>query len=406
MAVLGIGGKLLLKRAAPEPFLISDSALDAGNNLYTASEPGYWNGDRVTVNCLPTATGPFPPKVDGYANYYGGNWFLGPNRTQISSNSDRFYKTSTEQYPDGDRFVVTQAGDQLITQSGDDFFASTIAGDGSQFYSREGDTSGGNVIPFCFPEDYYIHIDALGYLSFYFDRCAALAGSLTNRINLFPVGGTTAVAPYGTLDYSNAVWGCLSSLGEYRFSDAQDTVTLISICADAPAYQLPEGNLNTETFSYNNANIVTRGAGRQAAPFWQQLCDIAQWSLELNAPSVETTSVSEKFGNAVKSLVTGGGSAEFLIDRKCYTDEKDNGLGLMQLLMMTEKGCEATAQFWMVDRVGSSGVNNGSIQGGLYYEANILVTASAVNLRPAEIVAGTVQFVTTEDIKLLITSEV
>ena len=380
MDVLGVGGKLLLKRAAPEPFLISDSALDAGNNLYTASEPGYWNGDRVTVNCLPTATGPFPPKVDGYANYYGGNWFLGPNRSHISSNTDKFYKTAAEAYPDGD------------------------LGGASQFYSREGDTSGGNVIPFCFPEDYYIHIDALGYLSFYFDRCAALVGSLTNRINLFPVGGTTAVAPYGTLDYSNAVWGCLSSLGEYRFSDAQDTVTLISICADAPAYQLPEGNLNTETFSYNNANIVTRGAGRQAAPFWQQLCDIAQWSLELNAPSVETTSVSEKFGNAVKSLVTGGGSAEFLIDRKCYTDEKDNGLALMQLLLMTEKGCEATAQFWIIDREGNPDANHGAIQGSLYYETNILVTASAVNLRPTEIVAGTVQFVTTEDIKLLITS--
>lgn len=376
MAVLGVGGKLLLKRAAPEPFLIADSTLDAGNNLYTASEPGYWNGDRVTVNCLPTSTGSFPPRVGGYASYFGGNWFLGPNRSQISSNADSFYKTASDAYPDGD------------------------LGDASQFYSREGDVSGGDAIPVCFPEDYYIHIDTLGHLSFYHDRCAALAGRITNRINLFSIAGTTAVAPYGTVDYSNAVWDCLSSLGEYRFSDAQDTVTLISICADAPAYQIPEGNINNETFSYNNANIVTRDAGRQAAPFWQQLCDIAQWSLELNAPSVETTSVSEKFGNAVKSLVTGGGSAEFLIDRKCYADDKDNGLALLQLLMMTEKGCEATAQFWMVDQVSSYG----SIQGGLYYEANILVTASAVNLRPTEVVAGTVQFVTTEDIKLLVSS--
>ena len=336
MAVLGVGGKLLLKRTAPELFIISDSALDAVNNLYTASKSGYWNGDRVTVDCLPTATGPFPPRVDGYASYYGSNWFLGPNRTQISSNSDRFYKTSTEQYPDGDGFVVTQAGDQLITQSGDDFFASTTVGNGSQFYSREGDTSGGNVIPPCASTEYYMHIDSLDRVSFYLGRCDALAGCLSNRINLFSVAGDVTVSPY------------------------------------------------------------------EAA--WQQLCDLAQWSLELNAPSVETTSVSEKFGNAVKSLVTGGGSAEFLIDRKCYTNEKNSGLALFQLLMMTEKGCEATAQFWMVDRGGSCGVTNGSIQGNLYYEANILVTASAVNLRPAEIVAGTVQFVTTEDIKLLVSS--
>jgi len=312
MAVLGVGGKLLLKRAAPKSFLIADSALDSGNNLYTASEPGYWNGDRVSVDCLPTSTGPFLPRVSGYASYFGSKWFLGPNRSQISSNADSFYKTASESYPDGD------------------------LGDASQFYAREGDVSGGDVIPSCIPENFYIHVDALGHLSFYLDRCAALAGCLNNRVSLFSVAGTIAVAPYG--------------------------------------------------------------------PPWQQLCDLAQWSLELNAPSVETTSVSEKFGNAVKSLVTGGGSAEFLIDRKCYEDEKDNGLALFQLLMMTEKGCEATAQFWMVDRGGSCGVTNGSIQGNLYYEANILVTASAVNLRPAEIVAGTVQFVTTEDIKLLVSS--
>jgi hypothetical protein len=293
-------------------FILSDSALDVGNNLYTASKSGYWNGDRVTVDCLPTATGPFPPRVAGYASYYGSNWFLGPNRSHIGSNADSFYKTAAEAYPDGD------------------------LGDSSQFYSREGDTSVGNVIPPCTSNEYYMHVDSLDRVSFYLERCDALAGCLPNRINLFSVAGDVTVSPY------------------------------------------------------------------EAA--WQQLCDLAQWSLELNAPSVETTSVSEKFGNAVKSLVTGGGSAEFLIDRKCYTNEKDSGLALFQLLMMTEKGCEATAQFWMVDRGGSCGDINGSIQGGLYYEANILVTASAVNLRPAEIVAGTVQFVTTEDIKLLVTS--
>ena len=377
MAVLGVGGKLLLKRAAPEPFLIADSTLDAGNNLYTASEPGYWNGDRVTVNCLPTSTGPFPPRVGGYASYFGGNWFLGPNRSQISSNADSFYKTASESYPDGD------------------------LGDASQFYAREGDVSGGDVIPPCIPEDFYIHVDALGHLSFYLDRCAALAGCLNNRVSLFSVAGTIAVAPYGSFDYSNAVWRCVTSMGEFKFSDAQDTVTLKSICADAPSYQSPEA----ATGEYDNANVLPRTLNQgEPSMYWRQLCDIAQWNLELNAPSVETTSVSEKFGNAVKSLVTGGGSAEFLIDRKCYGDDKDNGLALLQLLMMTEKGCEATAQFWMTDQEASRGGANGSIQGGLYYEANILVTASAVNLRPTEIVAGTVQFVTTEDIKLLVSS--
>jgi hypothetical protein len=40
----------------------------------------------------------------------------------------------------------------------------------------------------------------------------------------------------------------------------------------------------------------------------------------------------------------------------------------------------------------------------LYYEADILVTQTAVNLRPTEMVAGTAQFVTTGEIRLVAAS--
>ncbi len=378
MAVLGVGGKLRLKRSAPEACVISSEAVIPEINSLQSICPGYWNGDHVSTICLPLASDVFPANPGGYAAYFDSRWFLGPNRSQISSRSDKFYKEGTEEYPDGQ------------------------FGGASQFYSREGDVSGGETIDGCQNGDYWIHVDELGRVSFYTSRCNALRGCEADRVMLAATtsAGQITVSPFGSAAYFNAVWECISEYGEYQFSDGQDTITLISICADAPSYEIPEAGVD----EYDNADLLPRGQQGSPAPFWQILCDLAQWSLELNAPSIDTTSVSEKFGNAVKSLVTGGGSAEFLIDRKCYEDDEDNGLALLQLLMMTEKGCEATAQFWMVDRAGSCGVTNGSIQGNLYYEANILVTASAVNLRPAEIVAGTVQFVTTEDIKLLVSS--
>ena len=63
---------------------------------------------------------------------------------------------------------------------------------------------------------------------------------------------------------------------------------------------------------------------------------------------------------------------------------------------MTEQGCKAAAQFWMIDRGRACGL----LTGDLYYETELLVTNVAINLRPTEVVAGTAQFVTTGSIAL------
>ena len=375
MAVLGSGGKLLLKRPAPDACLVNAESVIPEINSIQGICDGYWSGDHVSTLCLPLAGDPFPSNPDGYGSYFGSRWFLGPNRTHITTKTDAFYKTDSEDYPDG--------------QFGDD----------AQFYSREGDVSGGETIDACDNNDYWIHIDELGRVSFYRSRCDALSGCKSKRVGLNALAaGSITIAPYGSLTYSNAVWQCVSEYGEYRFSDGQDTVTLISICADAPKYEIPEAG----TDDYDNADLLPRGQEGLAAPFWQVLCDIREWSLELNAAAVETNAVSEKFGTAVKSLVTAGGSTDFLIDRKCYGDTEDNGLMLMQLLLMTEKGCEANAQFWIMTGTDVCNVDcDGRINGGLYYETDILITNTAVNLRPTEIVAGTASFVSTGEIRLL-----
>ena len=373
MAVLGNGGKLKLQREAPQACIINDETLDADQGYYSSICEGYWSGDPISVDCLPTSNGSLPPRPDGYATYFGGKWFLGPNRDQITSTRDQFYKTNFESYPDG--------------QFGDD----------AQFYARTGDVSNGEEIEPCTPGDYWIHIDALGRISFYKDRCSALAGCDEGKISLEKVSGNITIAPYGSLEYVNAIWECTDALGEYKFSDGQDTITLVSICEDPPLYQKPEAG----TDEYDNADLEPRGVNQGTpAPYWEILCEIREWSLELDAPAVDTTSVAEKWGTAVKSLVTGGGSTEFFIDRVCREPGQADSLTLMKLLLMTEKGCKAKAQFYMIDRPGC-GVDCDLIRGDLYYETDILVTQNAINVRPTEMIAGTAQFVTTGEIKLI-----
>ena len=373
MAVLGDRGKLLLKREAPDACIVNPEALDPTGNILFSLCDGYWTGDHISSDCLPVGDGIYPPNPTGYATYFGGKPFVGPNRVHITSLGDEFYKNNSEYYPDG--------------QYGDD----------AQFYAREGDVIDGEELTGCIPGDYWIHIDPLGHVSFYDSRCNALGGCEKGKLNLKPISEQFTIAPYGTLEYANSIWECVYAFGEYRFSDGQDTVTLASICEDPPMYQRPEANDD----EYDNANLLPRGLNQgKPAPYWTILCEIREWTLELSAPAVDTTSVAEKFGNAVKSLVTGGGSVEFFIDRQCLNDDQENGIALMKLLLMTEKGSKATAQFWMIDRPGC-GVECDLIKGDLYYEADVLITQTAVNLRPTEMVAGTATFVTTDEIRLL-----
>lgn len=392
MAVLGAGGRLELKRDAPESCFITEDALNWNKDVLTSICDGYLSGDHITAIGLPIMGDLFPTKPEGYATYEGSKWYLGPNRLQIDADEDVFYKEDGEDYP--------------IDQFGDD----------AQFYARTGDEAcifpeipdgeipDGPPIAECDPlpgldnDDYWIHIDSLGYVSFYKNRCDALLGCSSQRVDLINVGGPIVIAPYGSGDYQNALTVCYDQLGSYLPSDITDSVTLGSVCDDAPLYELPEPGID----EYDNADVTPRG---QVSPdaLWQIVCELREWSLELDAPSVDVQGVGEKFGNSIKSIVTGGGSMEYFIDRKCLDDRQTDALQIMQLLLMTENGCQVSARFWVMDRGDQPcDYRCGPLPGQIYYETDLLITRNAVNLRPSDLVAGTANFITTGEVKLLI----
>lgn len=123
---------------------------------------------------------------------------------------------------------------------------------------------------------------------------------------------------------------------------------------------------------------------------------LREWSLNLTAPEVDTTGVGERFGDAVKSVVSGGGSLDFIIDRLDETGKQDPTT-LMNLLLMTEKGCKADAEFWIVENRAASA---NLLPGDLYYETQLMVTSIAINTRPDDIIAGSLNFVTVGEIAL------
>lgn len=185
-------------------------------------------------------------------------------------------------------------------------------------------------------ETFYIYRDQLDRISFYTSRAAALAGALNDRIPLFNVD-------YGSL-----------------------TIT---------------------------PRVYTGSPGGISA-LWLVQCDLRSWTLNLSAPEVDTTAVGEKYGEAVKSIINGGGTFDFLVDRNASETEHDSTT-LMRLLLLTEKGCKAQAQFWMI-----SNSETGVLPGQLYYETSLLVTSSAINVRADDVIAGSADFVTVGEIAL------
>lgn len=273
---------------------------------------------------------------------------------------------------------VPQAPDGFATYFGSPWYLGTnrdhITSDSDPFYAQDVDQVYVNT-PILTTLTAYIYRDKLDRISFYTDRSSALIGSTLNRL---PIGSVDykafVLAPAtGDASYEAALAACTPEIVTYNYS-TQDEVVLSSIC-----------DFTTEPLT---------------TPMWQVVSDLRDWELQLDAPNIDTTVVGEKFGEAVKSIVSGGGSLDFLIERRYQTAEYTDTLTLFQLLMLTERGCKAKAQFWMIE----NRVNNnicGLLDGDLYYEADLLVTNIAINTRASEIIAGSATFVTTGEITLL-----
>lgn len=126
---------------------------------------------------------------------------------------------------------------------------------------------------------------------------------------------------------------------------------------------------------------------------WDFVCSLRSWSFETQSNAIDTTPIGVRFGEAVKSIVTGTGDLDFFVDRQ---DQLWNGIKTMRLAMLVDKGSKAHAHFFLTQD--DAGCNGKSI----YYEADILIVASSLSVRIDEAIVGTANFATTGPIALKI----
>lgn len=133
---------------------------------------------------------------------------------------------------------------------------------------------------------------------------------------------------------------------------------------------------------------------------WKIQANIVDWTLNLSVAQIDTTSLGDHFNDAVKAgIVTGGGSFNFLLDRENFGDTYQDSSYLLDLLLLTDTGCKASTEFWMIRNRPSTTCAN-LLPGSLYYTADILITSSAINTSAENIINGSIEFVTVGEIGL------
>ena len=195
---------------------------------------------------------------------------------------------------------------------------------------------------------------------------------------------------------------------------------------------------------------------------WQIECNLTNWNLNLSADVLETTKLGDKFFDGVKSTIKGGGTFDFIVERKTIDPKNSTIIGipnyqnavlwtgsadvttlvaasitdnpsstgnynnagvagvepaprqyalmarsgtsnLMRLLLETQDQAEADAEFWMIseEATRSGGASVVKEPGDLFYRTKIIITSNAISTTAADIITGSAAFVTVREIELL-----
>ena len=150
-----------------------------------------------------------------------------------------------------------QRQQRQVLQNATEEYPTGSSDDNANFYSKN--CVGDVPCVDCGTGEFYVHVDAFGNMSFYDNRCAAMRGCTSDRIDLAPIAGDIEIGPLTAFDYSNGEWDCYGGpcstlVNDYTFSDVEDNATDVSMCQSAPNFIFPQQGSG----DYNNADVQDR----------------------------------------------------------------------------------------------------------------------------------------------------
>ena len=132
------------------------------------------------------------------------------------------------------------------------------------------------------------------------------------------------------------------------------------------------------------------------------LGSVIEYELNTNREAIDVTSLSDAHRQQYSSLITGSGQLTAQWDYKNVADEETVNY-LMQLVLRTEIGGIFAAKLYLKSEGASPAAgtfNPTQLNDSLWWEFDALITNSATNYTPGEMVVSTVSFVTTGAIRM------
>lgn len=132
------------------------------------------------------------------------------------------------------------------------------------------------------------------------------------------------------------------------------------------------------------------------------LGSITEYELNTNRETVDITTLSDEYRQQYSSLITGSGrlTAQWDYAREGNIEPVHY---LMQLVLRTEIGAGFHAKFYVkaanTDAAGGH-FNATQLNDALWWEFDAIVTASATNFAPGDVVLSTIDFITTGAVRL------
>jgi hypothetical protein len=452
VALLGWYGSLTLYREWPEPAVLQGGDFEeaAGQWRLSLDDAGWWSGDRVTIH-NPRGL-PIDFNGDGFADCPDGHRFYGPpgfaggpatrHRTSDSSQMYRtpdrlapgtvvvtrndivqvdgqwgFYLDDT-QWRTGDPVRLTAPSGLPIGGSGSttlpdayrfygpllptEIEAAHRLNNAAPMYRLNVDTFFTSAIPGTVLTvlECFVRLDANGHATFYDTREHAHAGGTDGLLPLQPVFfGPLTIEPIWELpDNSKSFYDDVTTVG-YR-----DTAT-VYIRRD----QMDRVSFYTSAFAAVNGGIsgllpmnhvgfgdMTVMPAWDDTDGWKQVCNIQQFAIDIDPSNLDTAAIGEEFGSYVRGMVRGAGSINGQMSNK-YVEGTTNTARLAKLALLTRKGSMARARF----QLSPGDTDNCAPDPPLFYEADILLGQTTVQLNVTEVITVQSQFVMTTEPKLV-----
>ena len=184
-----------------------------------------------------------------------------------------------------------------------------------------------------------------------------------------------------------------SSVKKFIYVDELDGIRLYDSFADA----VTGGKTNAETLAAPGDDIPVEVKVANAS--YRLIAQVNSFEINTERETVDTTTLSDEFRTRVSTLISGSGRISAFWE---YTGDTSNEVAnyMMELALRTRVGSNFKGKFYIkVKDYNPSGVTDRS-DDEVWYQANGIITAAAVQFAPDNTVQITADFITTGQIQI------